>query len=133
MLKNRRKKLGISQRKLAKRLNVDRSYLSKVENSKFNNVSVEFIRKISKELKLNPLEVFLFFYLKLWRHNGITSYLHLIELLWGVIMREKTTIYIEEDLKKKVQIKLIENEGQVSLSTLINKLLEEWYRKETSQ
>ena len=54
MLKNRRKKLGISQRKLAKRLNVDRSYLSKVENSKFNNVSVEFIRKISKELKLNP-------------------------------------------------------------------------------
>ncbi|MDU4726567.1 hypothetical protein [Clostridium sp.] len=46
-------------------------------------------------------------------------------------MREKTTIYIEEDLKKKVQIKLIENEGQVSLSTLINKLLEEWYLKET--
>ena len=48
-------------------------------------------------------------------------------------MREKTTIYIEENLKKKVQIKLIENEGQVSLSTLINKLLEEWYQKETSQ
>ncbi|MDB2087624.1 hypothetical protein [Clostridium paraputrificum] len=45
-------------------------------------------------------------------------------------MREKTTIYIEEDLKKKVQIKLIENEGQVSLSTLVNKLLEEWYLKE---
>ncbi|MDU2670425.1 Uncharacterised protein [uncultured Clostridium sp.] len=45
-------------------------------------------------------------------------------------MREKTTIYIEEDLKKKVQIKLIENEGQVSLSTLINELLEEWYLKE---
>lgn len=47
-------------------------------------------------------------------------------------MREKTTIYIEEDLKKKVQIKLIENEEQISLSTLINKLLEEWYQKETS-
>ena len=45
-------------------------------------------------------------------------------------MREKTTIYIEEDLKKKVLIKLIENEGQVSLSTLINELLEEWYLKE---
>lgn len=44
-------------------------------------------------------------------------------------MREKTTIYIEEDLKKKVQIKLIENEGQVSLSTLINNLLQEWYEK----
>jgi len=47
-------------------------------------------------------------------------------------MREKTTIYIEENLKKKVQIKLIENEEQVSLSTLINKLLEEWYQQETS-
>ena len=47
-------------------------------------------------------------------------------------MREKTTIYIEENLKKKVQIKLIENEEQVSLSTLINKLLEEWYQKEIS-
>ena len=44
-------------------------------------------------------------------------------------MREKTTIYIEENLKKKVQIKLIENEEQVSLSTLINKLLEEWYQQ----
>lgn len=45
-------------------------------------------------------------------------------------MREKTTIYIEDELKKSVQIKLIENGGQVSLSTLINKLLEEWYQKE---
>lgn len=61
MLKRRRKKLGISQSKLAKRLNVDRSYLSKIENRRFNNVSVEFIRKISKELKLNPIDVFLFF------------------------------------------------------------------------
>lgn len=64
MLKRRRKKLGISQSKLAKRLNVDRSYLSKIENRRFNNVSVEFIRKISKELKLNPIDVFLFFYFK---------------------------------------------------------------------
>ena len=62
MLKKRRKKLGISQRKLAKRLRVDRSYLSKVENRKFNNVNMKFITKISRELKLNPIEVFLFFY-----------------------------------------------------------------------
>lgn len=62
MLKYRRKKLGISQSELAKRLDVDRSYISKIENRKFNNVSVEFIRKISKELKLNPIDVFLFFY-----------------------------------------------------------------------
>lgn len=48
-------------------------------------------------------------------------------------MREKTTIYIEDELKKRVQIKLIENGGQVSLSTLINKLLEEWYQKENNK
>jgi transcriptional regulator with XRE-family HTH domain len=65
MLKYRRKKLGISQSELAKRLDVDRSYISKIENRKFNNVSIEFIRKLSKELKLNPVDVFLFFYFKL--------------------------------------------------------------------
>lgn len=89
MLKNKRKKLGISQRKLAKRLKITQTYLSKVENNKFNNVSVGFIGKISRELKLDPIDVFLFFYLKLWRHNGITSYLHLIKLLWGVIYERK--------------------------------------------
>lgn len=62
MLKYKRKKLGISQSELAKRLHVDRSYISKIENRKFSNVSVEFIRKISKELNLNPIDVFLFFY-----------------------------------------------------------------------
>lgn len=89
MLKNKRKKLGMSQRKLAKRLKITQTYLSKVENNKFNNVSVGFIGKISRELKLDPIDVFLFFYLKLWRHNGITSYLYLIKLLWGVIYERK--------------------------------------------
>ena len=73
MLKNRRKKLGISQSKLAERLNITQVHLSRIENRKFDNVNVEFIRKISKELKLDPVDVFLFFYNKLWRHNGITS------------------------------------------------------------
>lgn len=65
MLKNRRKKLGISQSKLAERLNITQVHLSRIENRKFDNVNVEFIRKISKELKLDPVDVFLFFYNKL--------------------------------------------------------------------
>lgn len=62
MLKNRRKKLGIKQKELAKRLNVTQSYLSKIEREHFSNVNVEFIGKISEELKLDPVDVFLFFY-----------------------------------------------------------------------
>lgn len=62
MLKNRRKKLEIKQKELAKRLNVTQSYLSKIEREHFSNVNVEFIGKISEELKLDPVDVFLFFY-----------------------------------------------------------------------
>lgn len=61
MLKNKRKKLGISQRKLGEKLKLDRSYISKVENGKFTNVSLDFIKKISKELDLCPVDVFSFF------------------------------------------------------------------------
>lgn len=62
MLKERRKCLGMSQRYLAEKLGISRGYLSKVERSKFSNVKVEFISKISDELILDPNEVFLFFY-----------------------------------------------------------------------
>ena len=41
-------------------------------------------------------------------------------------MNEKTTVYIEPDLKKAVQIQLIKNEDDKSLSALINKLLTKW-------
>lgn len=39
-------------------------------------------------------------------------------------MNEKTTVYIEPDLKEEVQIKLIREKK--SLSALINELLSEW-------
>lgn len=44
-------------------------------------------------------------------------------------MNEKTTIYIEPSLKKKVQIKLISDGEGTSLSALINQLLKEWYNE----
>lgn len=62
MLKYRRKKLGISQLELSERLNITQSHLSKIENRNFSNVNIDLIKKISKELKLDPVDVFLFFY-----------------------------------------------------------------------
>ena len=62
MLKYRRKKLGISQLELSERLHITQSHLSKIENRKFSNVNIDLIKKISKELKLDSVDVFLFFY-----------------------------------------------------------------------
>ena len=62
MLKNRRKNLGIKQRDLAKKLGISQGHWSKIENNKVNNVNIEFITKLSKELHLDPVEVFYYFY-----------------------------------------------------------------------
>jgi len=62
MLKNRRKYLGMSQKYLAEKLGISRSYLSKLENLKYRNININTIRKISKELILDPFDVFSFFY-----------------------------------------------------------------------
>lgn len=52
----------ISQKELSFRLDVSQSYISRLENYKVNNVNIELIRNISKELEIDPVEVFLFFY-----------------------------------------------------------------------
>ena len=62
MIKKLRKKKKISQRELSFRLDVSQSYISRLENYKVNNVNIELIRNISKELEIDPVEVFLFFY-----------------------------------------------------------------------
>ena len=41
-------------------------------------------------------------------------------------MNERTTVYIEPDLKEEVQIRLIKEQGKKSLSALINELLTKW-------
>jgi hypothetical protein len=45
-------------------------------------------------------------------------------------MNEKTTVYIEPDLKEKVKIKLIKERDNRSLSALINQLLEQWLKEQ---
>ncbi|AUN10452.1 helix-turn-helix domain-containing protein [Clostridium botulinum] len=64
MLKKARKTKGLSQKTLAKKLDITQSYLSRLEsNSKYNkNITIGLIKKISIELELNPVDIFLYFY-----------------------------------------------------------------------
>lgn len=64
MLRNARKAKGLSQKTLAERLGITQSYISRLENKlKYNkNVTIDLIRKISEELELDPVDVFLYFY-----------------------------------------------------------------------
>lgn len=64
MLKSARKSKGLSQKKLAEKLNISQPYLSQLENQeKYNkNVTIDLIRKISEELELLPEDVFLYFF-----------------------------------------------------------------------
>lgn len=43
-------------------------------------------------------------------------------------MNEKTTVYIEPDLKQHVKIQLIKDDENQSLSALINDLLKVWLK-----
>lgn len=45
-------------------------------------------------------------------------------------MNEKTTVYIEPTLKKDIQVELLTNHDNKSLSKLINELLEQWLKKQ---
>lgn len=45
-------------------------------------------------------------------------------------MNEKTTIYIDSDLKRDVQIALLQSGKQNYLSKLINELLQQWLEKQ---
>lgn len=64
MLRSARKNKGLSQKTLAERLGITQSYFSRLENKhKYNkNVTVELIKKMSLELELDPVDVFLYFY-----------------------------------------------------------------------
>ncbi len=64
MLRNARKRKRLSQKTLAERLEISQSYISRLENKeKYNkNVTVDLIKRLSNELELNPVDLFLYFY-----------------------------------------------------------------------
>lgn len=53
MIKKQRLLLRISQKKLASKLGISRSYLSKIENKKFRNVKLSLLKNIANELNLD--------------------------------------------------------------------------------
>lgn len=45
-------------------------------------------------------------------------------------MNEKTTIYLDPDVKEEVQIRLLREREKKSLSALINELLTQWLKSQ---
>jgi transcriptional regulator with XRE-family HTH domain len=53
LIRKQRLLLRVSQLKLSNRIGVSRGYLSKIENKKFTNITLDLAIKISDELELD--------------------------------------------------------------------------------
>lgn len=134
-IKEIRKSKNISAAKLAHKIGISQSYLSDLENQKYN-IKLFRLLEIGNALGVCPHKLAnicincpnsraLFFR----RCDGITVCSKPPELYnncWGGNMNEKTTVYIEPDLKEKVQIRLLRDREKKSLSALINEVLAKW-------
>jgi len=62
MLKKKRTMKNLTELELAKRIGITEGYISKLENHPAKcNPTINLILKLSRELKINPTKVFLFF------------------------------------------------------------------------
>lgn len=63
MIKLLRMNMGLTQKALAIKIGITQSYMSKLENYDLyhKKVSVEIITKLAKELKVCPIDVFVYF------------------------------------------------------------------------
>ena len=57
LIKSARKRQNLTQKELSLRCNLSQSYLSKLENKKYSNVTIEQVIILSKELKIDPIEL----------------------------------------------------------------------------
>lgn len=138
-IKDVRTMKGISGAKLAHKIGISQSFLSDLENQKYD-IKLIVLLQIAGALDVCPYKLInfcincpknraLFFNL----HDVITVCNHpsnLYNYKWGVKMNEKTTVYIEPDLKEEVKIRLIKDKGNESLSALINELLGKWLKEQ---
>lgn len=135
-IKDARQIKNISVSALAHRIGISQSFMSDLENQKYD-MKLSMLLKISNELEICPYKLFSYcFYCRkkagniFFKRCGVItvgSQPHdLYNKLWGVRMNEKTTVYIEPDLKEEVKIRLIREKDNKSLSALINELLEKW-------
>lgn len=64
MIREKRLNMKMTQKELARKLRVDKSYISKIENKQISNISLNLILKLSKILELDILELIDFLELK---------------------------------------------------------------------
>ena len=64
MIREKRLNMKMTQKELARKLRVDKSYISKIENKQISNISLNLILKLSKILELDSLELIDFLEIK---------------------------------------------------------------------
>ena len=64
MIREKRLNMKMTQKELARKLRVDKSYIYKIENKQISNISLNLILKLSKILELDILELIYFLEIK---------------------------------------------------------------------
>ena len=57
MIREKRLDMNMTQKQLARKLRLDKSYISKIENKQIKNISLNVILKLSEILDLDILEL----------------------------------------------------------------------------
>jgi len=140
-IKGIRKSKNISAAKLANKIGVSQSYLSDLENQKYN-IKLFRLLEIGNALEVCPYKLSDICINCPLKKNRVLFFKHcacitvcsslpkMYNNCWGGNMNEKTTVYIEPDLKEKVQIRLLRDRQKKSLSALINEVLAKWLKEQ---
>lgn len=138
-IKKIRKLKGVSGAELAHRIGISQSFFSQLENQKFD-IKISLLLRIGRTLEVCPYRLIdicincpknrVLFFNPSACITVCSKPHYLYNNLWGDGMNEKTTVYIEPDLKQAVQIQLIKDGEKKSLSALTNELLEKWLKEQ---